>query len=175
MRLALRLVWILAIGLAVISVIFTWQQVRRERRNMQRDVEARPTASETLAARIEPLIEKGAKPSQYQRVFERYGYSMGLAGLAVYSTDGTLIAQSPGTESRITGEPGVVIHAIAADKPQSDFVRTKDASLNILAVPLHDHDDQTKIGGLAVVHDTSYIDVRIYRLYREAACACCCN
>ncbi len=170
MRLALRIVWILAVGLALISVIFTWQQVRRERRNMQRDVERRAQLlSETLAARIEPLIEKGAKPSQYQRVFERYGYSMGLAGLAVYSTDGTLIAQSPGTESHISGEPGVVIHAIAADKPQSDFIRTKDASLNILAVPLHDHDDQTKIGGLALVHDTSYIEVRIFRLYREAA------
>ena len=56
MRLALRIVWILAIGLALISVIFTWQQVRRERRNMQRDVERRAQLlSETLAARIEPL------------------------------------------------------------------------------------------------------------------------
>src|SRR5579883_2885670 len=170
MRLAVRLVWILAAGLALISVIFTWQQVRRERRNMQRDVERRAQLlSESLSVRLEPLIERSARPSQFQKVFERYGTSLNLAGLAVYSMEGTLIAESPGTESRIASEPGELIHAIATDKAQSQFIEKNGQSMNMLVVPLRDHETQNKIGGLVILHDTNYIDIRIFRLYREAA------
>ena len=67
MRLALRLVWMLAVGLTLISIFFTWQQIRRDRRNMQQEVERRAgTLTESLSDALEPAVAAKSKP-QIQR------------------------------------------------------------------------------------------------------------
>src|SRR5215510_4304064 len=95
MRLALRLVWMSAVGLTLISIFFTWQQIRRDRRNMQQEVERRAGAlSESLADSLEPAIADRSK-AQIQRALKRFSRSQRSIAVVVYDNDGKVIAQTP--------------------------------------------------------------------------------
>ena len=168
MRLALRLVWMLAVGLTLISIFFTWQQIRRDRRNMQQDVERRAGAlTENLADALEPAIADNSK-TQIHRALRRFGKGRSNAGVAVYDYDGKVIAETPDVHGKFAaGPPAVLLRALAADSAQGEFVRLDGTSFHFYGVPLHQ--ERSIIGGLILVQDTRNIDIRISRLWREAA------
>src|SRR5690349_6182949 len=119
MRLALRLVWMLAVGLTLISMFFTWQQIRRDRRNMQQEVEHRAAAlSGSLSDSLEPAIADRSK-TQIQRALKRFSKSQHSVGVVVYDNDGKVIAQTPDVQGKLaTGPPALLLKAMAADAPQ---------------------------------------------------------
>src|SRR5262249_43085981 len=168
MRLALRLVWMLAVGLTLISIFFTWQQIRRDRRNMQQEVERRAGAlTESLADSLEPAIAEKSK-TQVQRVLKRFGKGRSSIGVVVYDNDGKVVAQTPELHGRFAaGPPPVLLRAMTADSNEGEFVRSDGASLHLYGVPLHQ--DKSIVGGLILVQETGNIDIRISRLWREAA------
>ena len=168
MRLALRLVWMLAVGLTLISIFFTWQQIRRDRRNMQQEVERRAgTLTESLSDALEPAVAAKSKP-QIQRSLKRFGKSQHNIGVVVYDNDGKVLAQTLDLQGRFAaGPPPVLLRAMAADSAQGEFVRSENASFHLYGVPLHQ--DQSIVGGVILVQDTGNIDIRISRLWREAA------
>lgn len=169
MRLALRLVWMLAVGLTLISIFFTWQQIRRDRRNMQQEVEHRAAAlSESLSDSLEPALADRSKRTQIQRVLKRFSKSQRGIGVLVYDNDGKVIAGTPEVQGKFpTGPPAVLLRAMAADTAQVEFEHSGNASFQLFGVPLHE--EKSIIGGLMLVQDTSHIDIRINRLWREAA------
>jgi trehalose-6-phosphate synthase len=169
MRLALRLVWMLAVGLTLISIFFTWQQIRRDRRNMQQEVERRAGAlTENLADSLEPAMAEKSKTTQVQRVLKRFGKGRNSIGVVVYDNDGKVIAQTPELHGRFAaGPPPVLLRAMTADSNEGEFVRSDGASLHLYGVPLHE--DKSIVGGLILVQETGNIDIRIGRLWREAA------
>jgi trehalose 6-phosphate synthase len=163
MRLALRLVWTLAASLTLISILFSWQQIRRERRNMRREVEHRVEAlTESIADKLEPAVSDGSQPL-IQRIVQRFGKDRGI-GVIVYDSEGKTIAQ---TSEPLAPASGVLYKAIAADSGVGEFVSTANSSLYLYSLPLHH--DQSTIGGIVVVQDTANIDIRVGRLLREAA------
>jgi trehalose 6-phosphate synthase len=167
MRLARRLVWMLAIGLTLISAFFTWQQIRRERRNMNREVERRAGAlTESLADALEPALSDGSK-ARIQKIVQRFGQGQRSVGVVVYSTDGDVIAQTPELRGQFTTTPPVLLKAIAAETGQGEFVKTETTSFHLYGMPLYE--DQAMVGGLVLVQNTENIDIRISRLLREAA------
>ena len=167
MRLALRLVWMLAAGLTLISIFFTWQQIRRERLNMRREVERRVVAlKEGLVETLEPVVAAGSNKLIQQRV-QKFSHGQHSVGLLVYDDEGKVIAQTSQLPGEFSSIPEVLLRAIAEDKGTGEFVHMDKSSLYLYGTPLHS--DLATIGGIVLAQDTGYIDIRIGRLLREAA------
>ena len=167
MRLALRLVWMLAVSVTVISVIFSWQQIRREKRNFQRDAEHRMSAlAESLAEKLEPAV--ATRSNEFiQSVVDRFAKSHENTGVVTYDSEGTLIAKS-GSDGHINvGGPSVFRKAIAKRDSIGEFATIDGSLLFLYGRPLHD--DRGIIGGVVLAQDSSILHVRVRRLVREAA------
>jgi trehalose 6-phosphate synthase len=157
----------LAVGLTLISIFFTWQQIRRERRNMQREVERRVgVLAESLADKLEPVVSDGA-PALIQRVVQRFGQGQRSISVLVYDGEGEVIAQTSDVVGKPASASKVFLKAIAADAGSGEFVTTDNSSQYLYGMPLHR--EQSIIGGIVLMQDTGTIDIRIARLLREAA------
>jgi trehalose-6-phosphate synthase len=164
MRLARRLVWTLAVGLTLISIFFSWQQIRRERRNMQREVAHRIEAlAENLADKIEPSASEGVK---VQQMVQQFGQGQRTVSVLVYDNDRKIIAKTSDV-GKFPAATQVLSKAISADTGVGEFVSTDDSSLYLYGVPLRQ--DKATIGGIVLVQDAGNIDIRTGRLLREAA------
>jgi trehalose 6-phosphate synthase len=120
---------------------------------------------ESLAGNIEPSLGKGSH-KELQRIVERFGNRQHLAGVAIYDTQGEPIAITPGLAQQLSGEPAEVAQAVAKNQASGQFIRIGEAALYIYAVPLHQRDEVA--GGLAIVHDASFINVQSKGIWREA-------
>jgi trehalose 6-phosphate synthase len=163
--LTVRLIVSLILGITLVSLLSSYYRVSVEKQRQRADLQRRAEVlGESLADNIEPYLEKGS-PKELQRIVERFGNREHLAGVAVYNRQGETIAITPGLAKRIEGEPAVVRQATATDKAASEFLRLGDASVNVSAVPLHQHDEV--VAGLAIVHDADYIRDASRRVWRE--------
>jgi trehalose 6-phosphate synthase len=120
---------------------------------------------ESLAGYIEPYLEKQS-PRQLQKVVDRFGNREGLEGMAIYDKDGALLAATSALPDRIGKQPTLVTQAISTNQGSGQFSRLGTASVHIYAFPLRLHDEV--VGGLAIVHDASYINTQSTRMWREA-------
>jgi len=163
--LTFRLTISLIIGITVISLFSSYYEVRSQKRAMRRDLEHRAEVmGESLADKVEPLLKKGSR-KELQIIVERFGDREHLAGVAVYNPQGGSIAITPGLAPRLTGEPAVVRQAATNGQSAGQFIRLAEASVYIYAIPLHQ--DDAVVGGLAIVHDASYINAQSRRVWRD--------
>ena len=75
------------------------------------------------------------------------------------------MALTPGLMSRLTGEPAVVQQAATRGESAGEYIQFGNAPVYIHAVPLHQ--DDAVVGGLAIVHDASYINAQSRRVWRD--------
>ena len=163
--LSARLIVSLIVGITLVSLAFSYNEVRVEKRGLRKDLERRAEVlAESLAGNIEPRLEKESQ-RQLQRIVEQFGNREHLDGVAVYDTQGTLLALTPGLKHLITEQPPVVAQAVAKNHGSGQFVRLAGTPYHIYAVPLQQHD--AVVGGVAIVHDASYIEVQGARIWRE--------
>ena len=164
--LSTRLIVALFIGITLVSLAFSYNEVRTQKKGLRRDLERRAEVlGESLAGNIEPRLEKGSR-RELQRIVERFGNREHLEGVAVFDTSGALLAVTPGLASRFTGEAPLVVEAIHKNQPSGQFTRLGDTPVHIYVVPLQVHDQVA--GGLAMVHDTAYINAQSSRIWRES-------
>ncbi|MBZ5704651.1 MAG: trehalose-6-phosphate synthase [Acidobacteriia bacterium] len=155
----------LIVGITLVSLAFSYNEVRVEKRGLRKDLEHRAEVlAESLAGNIEPRLEKESQ-RQLQRIVEQFGNREHLDGVAVYDTHGTLLAVTPGLKQLITEQPPVVAQAVATNHGSGQFVHLAGKPFHIYAVPLQQHD--AVVGGLAIVHDASYINLQSARIWRE--------
>src|ERR1700688_2418376 len=96
MRTALKMVLPLIVSVAVVSLLFTWYQVRTERRILRNDLSRRAEIlGEGLQESVEPLLDR-APSKNLQRLVERFGDREHLKGVAVYDAAGRALAITPG-------------------------------------------------------------------------------
>jgi trehalose 6-phosphate synthase len=86
--------------------------------------------------------------------------------MAIYDKDGALLAATSALPDRIGKQPTLVTQAISTNQGSGQFSRLGTASVHIYAFPLRLHDEV--VGGLAIVHDASYINTQSTRMWREA-------
>src|SRR5256885_6741942 len=65
----------------------------------------------------------------------------------------------------LTASPQTVLQATSTDQDESAFLRLGTEPVHILALPLHRKDQL--VGGIAIVHDVSYIRAESMRLWRQ--------
>ncbi len=164
--LSVRLIISLIVGITLVSLAFSYYEVRSEKRGLTRDLERRAEVlAESLAGNIEPHFAKGSQ-KELQRIVERFGNRQHLDGVAIYNLKGTPIAVTTGLAHRIPDQPNVVAQAVAKGEGAGQFVHVDHSYVHIYAWPLHQQDQI--VGALAIVHDASYIKAQTIQIWRES-------
>lgn len=162
--LSVRLIVSLIVGIALVSLGFSYYEVLREKRVLRSQLER---SSEEIGESFAMSIEKSwDSPRTLQRTVQRFGSREHLLGVAVYDRQGKLVAMSTALLPLLPTVPNDVAHALADNRSESSFGTLDQRRVHIFAVPVH-RDDEV-IGGLAVVHDVNYIRAQNMRTWREA-------
>lgn len=164
MRLSLRLIGSLIIGISLLSTLFTYYQVRTEEQDLRNDLEKRAEViGDGLRETLESQLARDSRP-ELQRIVERFTNREHLTGIAVYDERGVRVAMGPALAQWFPTEPDILRAAIASDQAQGHFVRFGDTSMHIYALPLHR--ERRTAGGFIIVHDAAYINAQMWGLWR---------
>jgi len=165
-RLSLRLILSLVIGISLVTFIISRNQVRSEKRGLRTDLERRAEIlAESLGEIVEPAVERGSH-IQLRRIVDRFEDRQRLAGVIVYDPDGRILAESTSLSDRITPPP-VPLEAVKAQPDGvSKFLTLGDRPMNAYYLGMYD-DDAKMRGVLAIFHDASYIEAQSNRIWRE--------
>lgn len=169
MRLSLRLILFLVVGITLVTFLVARSQVRGEKRGLRADLERRAgILAESLQEIIEPALERGSR-DQLRRIVNRFGNRERLAGIVVYDLQGNVIAETPSLAS-LFKEPPVPIKEL--DAGQAEYSKFFDRDGKSMAIhgyflPLHNNSSSV-IGYLGIFHDASYIEAQSIRIWWEA-------
>jgi len=165
MRLSLRLIVPLLLAVSIVSLLFAYYQVRRERRIQTGELSRRAELlAESLEENVAPLLNKKDPRRELQRLVERFGNREHLAGIAVYDDRGTALAVSPGLADQWKQAPAALIQASKQGQGVAEFLHLGGVLLHVYALPVHQ--DDRVVGGLAIVQDATYLEQRRFRLWR---------
>jgi alpha,alpha-trehalose-phosphate synthase [UDP-forming] len=163
--LTVRLIVCLIVGITLVSLLSSYYQVRVEKERRRADLQSRAAAlAESLAGNVEPSLQRKS-PKELQRIVDRFSNREHLAGVAVYDRQGETLAITPGLAKQFSGEPKVVRDATAHNLGAGQFLRLGETQIHIYAFPVRDEDQV--IGGLAIIHDASYIRAESLSQWRE--------
>src|ERR1700731_1091256 len=168
--LSVRLIASLILGITLISSGFSYYEVLAEKRAMRSDVERRAEMlGESLVGNVERSswnTGSGKVPNtELQRLVQRFGNREHMLGVVIYDQQGALVAATPELAKMLTTAPPPVMQAITQGYGESSFLRLGGVPIHILALPIRREDEV--LGGLAVVHDVSYIRAQILLAWRR--------
>ena len=160
-----RLIVSLILGITLVSLTFSYYQVVGEKRALRADLERRADVlGESLAGNVEKVWGTGSDQA-LQRLVERFGNRERLIGVAVYDRQATVVAMTSELAKTLTASPLVLNQAMQDDDNKRSFMKLGSTPVLISALPIHRQDEL--VGGLVLVHDTSYIHIEMLRLWRE--------
>src|SRR5579863_9622968 len=163
--LSVRLIVSLIVGITLVSLAFSYYQVVGEKRRLRSDLERRAEVlGESVAGNVEKSWESGSERG-LQRLVQRFANREHLLGVAVYDRQGRLVAVTTELGQVLKAMPPDVSQAMADRHGEGSFVRLGKNPVHIFALPLRRHDEV--VGGLAVVHDTTYIRAQSLLTWRE--------
>ena len=166
MRTTLKMVLPLIVSVAAGCLLFAAYQVHTQKRILRKDLSHRAEIlGDSLQDSIEPLLNR--KPDgSIQSLVERFEQRENLKGVAVYNTNGTILAATSGLAPQLQSQPAAAIRAASRDTGYGEFVRFDQVPLHIYALPLHLSGQI--VGTLVVLHETSYIDTQISHALRDS-------
>jgi alpha,alpha-trehalose-phosphate synthase [UDP-forming] len=166
LRTTLKIVLPLTISVAVVSLLFAAYQVRTDRRILRNDLSRRAEIlGESLQESVEPLLDR-TRDKNLQRLVDRFGQREHLKGVAVYDTDGNVLAITPGLAPVFKTRPSGAAHAAQKDTGYGEFVKVEHLPMHIYALPLHNNGKPA--GVLVLFHDTTYIDTQLSHTLRDS-------
>jgi alpha,alpha-trehalose-phosphate synthase [UDP-forming] len=178
--LSLRLILSLIVGVALVSLGFSYQQVLREKRSLRSDLERRAeVVGDSLSSNVEKILEKGttgknstdkgsinkSSMAGLQKLANSFGNREHLIGVAIYDRQGVALAVTSLLAPMLRLTPNQVTQAISGNREQSSFLTLGQDRVHILAMPLHSQDEV--VGGLLLVHDVQYIRAQNLRTWRQ--------
>ncbi|HEY6442249.1 MAG TPA: trehalose-6-phosphate synthase [Candidatus Acidoferrales bacterium] len=165
MRLSLRLILSLVIGITLVTFFISRNEVISQKRGLRADLERRAQIlAESLGEIVEPALERSSH-EQLRHIVERFGNRQRLAGVVVYDRKGEVIAESSSLASRFTPPPVPLAQVEKGDDGVSEFLKLGGAAIHAYYLPLH---DGAKLSGiLAIFHDADYIEAQSKSIWRE--------
>lgn len=177
-----RLIISLILGITLVSAGFSYYEVLGKKRALRSDLEHRAEMlGESLVGNVERSWNAGSDntgsgavpntvPSmvpndELQRLVQRFGNREHLLGVGIYNRQGLLVNVTPELVVLLNGTPPPVMQAITQGREESSFVRLGSVPVHILGLPIRRQDEV--VGGLAVVHDASYIRAQILLVWRQ--------
>jgi hypothetical protein len=166
MRTTLKLVVPLIVSVAAGCLLFAAYQVHTEKRILRNDLTHRAEiAGAALQEAVEPLFGQKSE-GVIQRLIERFSQREHLKGVAVYDVAGSALAVTPNFPPQLQSQPAAAIRAASYNAGYGEFARIDQEPLHIYALPLHVNGHI--VGTLALLHDTSYIDIQISHTLRDS-------
>src|ERR1700692_2580084 len=163
--LSIRLIVSLILGITLVSSGFSYYEVLAKKRSLRSELEgSAEMLGESLVGNVERSWNNGSQ-KDLQKVLLRFGNRENLLGVAVYNRQGAVVAISPALAKTLTVSPPSVAKAINDDHEESAYDRLGDLPIHILAIPIRRQDDV--VGGLAIVHDVSYIRAQSLLVWRQ--------
>jgi trehalose-6-phosphate synthase len=164
--LSARLIVSLILGITLVSCGFSYYEVLGEKRALRSDLERHAEMiGESLVGNVERSWNAGSE-KELPRLVQRFGNGEHLLGVVIYDRKGELVAITPELAKALTASPPQLTQAITQGHEESSFVRLGSVPVHILALPVR-HQDEV-LGGLAVVHDVSYIRAQSLLVWRQA-------
>ncbi len=164
-RLSLRLILSLVLGITLVTFFISRNEVRSEKRGLRGDLERKAQIlAESLQEIVEPPLARGER-HELRRIVERFGDRQSLAGVVIYDSDGHVLAESSGFAARFTPPRVPFDQLTKQDQGYGEFLKLNDTEMHAFYLPLAEGDART--GVLAVFHDASYIEAQSNRIWRE--------
>ncbi len=156
MRITLRLIIPLAVGVALAGVLSAYYQAAGEHRSLKKEIEAEDRIlAQSILEVVNPLIERG-EITRLQREVETFGTQKGLAGVAVYNGQSKVVAISSNLGQSLMLRPHIVDQASAQGKALDEFVQINQTTFHIYVVPFRA--GARFAGSLAVFRDASTLN-----------------
>jgi trehalose-6-phosphate synthase len=167
MKLSLRLILSLVASISVVTFVIASNQVRTEKNGLRTDLARRgQILTESLQETVEPVLPQRNAESQLRRIVDRFGDRERMAGLEVYSPDGSLLAASHNIERNAATPPVEFGEAKSLDRGVGDFRTIGGTAMYVYALPLHR--DSALSGVLITFHNASYIEAQSSQIWRDA-------
>src|ERR1700690_3567050 len=114
MRISLRLIISLVVGVTLLSILFAVSQVKAEKRGLRKELENRAAiVGDSLEGQVETLLDSRSR-KRLQAVVTEFGNREHLKGIAVFNKAGDSLAQTPGFEDALPRVIPQVIQAISS-------------------------------------------------------------
>jgi trehalose-6-phosphate synthase len=164
-RLSLRLILLLVVGITLVTFLVARNEVRSEKRGLRADLQRRAEIlAESLQEIVEPALEHGSH-EQLRRIVERFENREGLAGVVVYDARGEIFAESSNLLNRFDPPPVPLDQVKSSDQGVSQFLTLGGKPMHVYYLPLH---NRTAMDGvLGIFHDAAYIEAQTTRIWRE--------
>jgi alpha,alpha-trehalose-phosphate synthase [UDP-forming] len=164
-RLSLRLILFLVVGISLVTFFISRNQVRSEKRGLRADLQHRAEIlAESLQEIVEPALQKSSQP-QLRRIVERYANKQQLAGVVIYDERGRILAESSTLATRLTPPPLPLEEVRAGSQGLGKFLTLGGTPMHAYYMPLHR--DGNLAGVLAIFHDASYIEAQSDLIWRD--------
>lgn len=117
MKLTLRLIISLFIGITLVVAIFSYIQIKDEKNRLQAEIERRSIIlAESLRESVITLIATG-QTERLNRLVEKYGSRERLKGIALFDVSGNIISSNSFVKSHISKTPVEVVNVLAEKSP----------------------------------------------------------
>jgi trehalose-6-phosphate synthase len=164
MRLSVRLIVSLILGVALVSFLFALSQVRAQKRALRNELGQRAEIeAKTLQGSVESLLSPRER-KELRNLLQDFKEAERIPGAAVYNERGVPLAMTSGLEALMPSAPGAVAAACADGSGHGEFAQLGQTSAYVYALPIHDKG--AVVGALAIFHDASYIEAQGARLWR---------
>ena len=166
MRFLVRLLGGIWIAILLVTVAFTWDEVRDERARLLGDLGRRGAlAADAVREASERLVARRAPRVQYDRVLSRF--SRADRGVAIYDELGGLLATSAENKSHLGVISPLVTEAIRDNTAARGFHVVGGKTTWVHVVPLTS--DDRIVGAAAVVLDAGHLETHEWALWQRTA------
>jgi trehalose 6-phosphate synthase len=167
MRIRLRLIISLVVGVTLLSILFALFQVKAEKRGLRKELESRAAiVGESLEGQVESLLDSRLdlrSRKRLQAIVSEFGDREHLKGIAIFNKAGDSVAQTPGFEDDLHGVIPQVIQAISSKASYASFTPLHGTLTHIYILPLQNKSGV--LGALTILHDASFIEAEASRLW----------
>ncbi|MHB8881643.1 MAG: trehalose-6-phosphate synthase [Thermodesulfovibrionales bacterium] len=165
MKITIRLIVALFIVIGLVAVGFSFFQVRSEKNRLEKDMERRAAIlAESLQESVKPLVQSRSF-TKLTRLVERFGNRERLKGVAVYDVQGSVLALTPGLAPKIPQPLPLAVNSAAENKPADSLLTIDGKEIYLYSLPFTEED--TIIGTLVLIHDASFISIRLNEIWRH--------
>ena len=166
MRMSLRLVFALIVGVTVLSYLFALFQVKAAKRAQRKELaDHAQILAESLEDNVEQLLGRNSRRRLDTYVVE-FAKREHVAGIAIFDKSGSAIARTQALDRYVETERANIAHTISSNLSYSGFHSIDGQPRYVHILPLHE--EIGVVGALAVFYDASYIDQQASRLWWDA-------
>ncbi len=164
--LTLRLIVALVIGVTLVSLASSWYEVRTTRAALRAELESKAESlGQGLATEADATLRAG-DTARLELMVLRYPLRDHLLGIGIYDRDGAALVSTPGLARLVTGAPRKLMKdALQGNRTESEFTLIGLKHTHLQVTPIRIGGDDKATGEIVIVHDASYIQTQIFRLW----------